>query len=70
VLEQYYERAGGRCHLRTIDDATRVLGPSGLLVHPVRGARVAPRIVKTAREAAWMAAMDWTPPLRLGKNYK
>jgi hypothetical protein len=59
-----YELAGGRWHLRTIDDATHVLGPSGLQVHPARGKRAATRFVRIVRDAAWMAAMDWTRPLR------
>jgi hypothetical protein len=67
-----YELAGGRWHLRTIDDATHVLGPAGLQANPGRRTRAAARIVRTARDAAWMTAMDLTRPLRravgLGKK--
>jgi hypothetical protein len=59
-----YELAGGRWHLRTIDHATHVLGPSGLQANPARRTRVAARVIRTAREAAWITAMDWTRPLR------
>jgi hypothetical protein len=59
-----YELAGGRWHLRTIDDATHVLGRSGLQANPARRKRAAARVIKTAREAAWITAMDWTRPLR------
>jgi hypothetical protein len=74
VAQRNYELAGGRWHLRTIDDATHVLGPSGLEAHPARGKRAAARFIRTAREAAWMTAMEWTRPLRravgLGKSCK
>jgi hypothetical protein len=59
-----YELAGGRWHLRTIDDATHVLGPAGLQANPARRKRTAARIVRTARDAAWVTAMDWTRPVR------
>ncbi len=51
-LERNYELAGGRWHLRTIDDATHLLGPSGRQAHPARGRRAA------ARDAAWLPAME------------
>jgi hypothetical protein len=74
VAQRNYELAGGRWHLRTIDDATHVLGPSGLQAHPARGKRAAARFIRTARDAAWMTAMEWTRPLRramgLGKSCK
>ena len=59
-----YELAGGRWHLRTIDDATHVLGPDGLKANPARGKRAAERVLRTAKDAAWVTAMDWTRPLR------
>jgi hypothetical protein len=59
-----YELAGGRWHLRTIDDATHLLGPSGLQSHPRRGRLAAWRFFKTAKDGAWTTAMDWTRPLR------
>jgi hypothetical protein len=69
-----YELAGGRWHLRTIDDATHLLGPSGLQAHPARRKRAAARFIRTARDAAWITALEWTRPLRrtvgLGKSCK
>src|SRR5882762_4397126 len=59
-----YELAGGRWHLRTIDDATHVLGPDGLKANPARNKRSAERVLRTAKDAAWVTAMDWTRPLR------
>jgi len=63
-----------RWHLRTIDDATLLLGPSGLQAHPARDKRAAARFIRTARDAAWLTAMEWTRPLRravgLGKSCK
>jgi hypothetical protein len=59
-----YALAGGRWHLRTIDDATHVLGPAGLQENPARRKRAAARVLRTAKDAAWVAAMDWTRPLR------
>jgi len=59
-----YELAGGRWHLRTIDDATHVLGLDGLKANPARGKRAAERVWRTAKDAAWVTAMDWTRPLR------
>lgn len=59
-----YQLAGGRWHLRTIDDATHVLGPDGLRNNPALRKRAAQRVVRTAKQAAWMAALDWTRPLR------
>jgi hypothetical protein len=64
LARRNYELASGRWHLRTIDDATHVLGPSGLEENPARRKRTAARILKTAKEAAWMTAMDWTRPAR------
>jgi hypothetical protein len=64
LARRNYELAGGRWHLRTIEDATHVLGPGGLEENPERRKRAAARILKTAKEAAWMAAMEWTRPVR------
>jgi hypothetical protein len=46
--------------LRTIDNATRVLGPAGLQENPTRRKRAAVRVMRTAKDAAWVTAMDWT----------
>jgi|SRR5579862_2779005 len=59
-----YQLAGGRWHLRTIDDATHLLGPDGLRENPVRRKRTLERTWRTAKEQAWMTALDWTRPLR------
>ncbi len=59
-----YELAGGRWHLRTIDDATHLLGPDGLKANPARSKRAAERGLRTAKDAAWVTTMDWTRPLR------
>ncbi|HVO56847.1 MAG TPA: hypothetical protein VMT51_04040, partial [Dongiaceae bacterium] len=59
-----YRLAGGRWHLRTIDDATHVLGPDGLRENPRLRKRTAQRMLRTLKEAAWMTAMDWTRPAR------
>ena len=73
LSQRNYELAGGRWHLRTIEDATQVLGREGSLrENPGRAARAGARVLRTVRDAAWMAAMDWTRPLRraagLGKK--
>jgi hypothetical protein len=74
LARRNYELAGGRWHLRTIDDATQVLGPSGLEVNPARRTRATARVIRIARKAAWITAMDWTRHLRravgLGKSFK
>jgi hypothetical protein len=64
LSQRNYRLAGGRWHLRTIEDATHVLGPQRLKANPMRTKRTAERVFKTAKDAAWMAAMDWTRPLR------
>jgi hypothetical protein len=64
LARRNYELAGGRWHLRTIEDATHVLGPDGLEENPARRKRAAARVLKTVKDAAWMAAMDWTRPAR------
>ena len=64
LAQRNYKLAGGRWHLRTIDDATHVLGPAGLRQNPTRRKRAATRVLRTAKEAAWVTAMDWTRPLR------
>jgi len=64
LSQRNYALAGGRWHLRTIDDATHVLGRDGLKPHPDRRQRAAARILKTAGDAAWITALDWTRPLR------
>ena len=64
LAQRNYALAGGRWHLRTIDDATHVLGPAGLRENPARRKRAAARVLRTAKDAAWVTAMDWTRPLR------
>jgi hypothetical protein len=56
--------AGGRWHLCTIDDATHVLGPDGLRENPARRKRSMERYWRTAKNAAWLTALDWTRPAR------
>src|SRR5207249_1152179 len=62
--QRNYALAGGRWHLRTIEDATHMLGSSGLKVNPARPKRSIQRFFRTAIDAAWVGAMDWTRPLR------
>jgi hypothetical protein len=64
LSQRNYRLAGGRWHLRTIDDATHVLGPDGLKANPMRTRRAVERFFRTAKDAAWMTAMDWTRPMR------
>jgi len=64
MSQRNFRLAGGRWHLRTIDDATRLLGPHGIRVNPDRTRRAARRFFRTAKDAVWMTAMDWTRPLR------
>jgi hypothetical protein len=64
LSQRNYDLAGGRWHLKTIDDATHVLGPHQLKANPKRRRRTAERILRTVKDAAWMTAMDWTRPLR------
>ena len=72
LSKRNYKLAGGRWHLRAIDDATHVLDADGLKINPVRAKRAAARFFRTAKEAAWTTAMDWTRPARraigLGKR--
>jgi hypothetical protein len=64
LSQRNYALAGGRWHLRTIDDATHVLRPDGISAKPGRTMRGISRTVRTAREAAWTAGLDWTRPVR------
>jgi hypothetical protein len=64
LSQRNFELAGGRWHLRTIDDAALVLGPKGLRANSERTKRAAGRILRMAKDATWMTAMDWTRPLR------
>ena len=64
LAQRNYKLAGGRWHLRTIDDARYVLRPAGLQENPARRRRAAARVLRTAKDAAWVTAMDWTRPLR------
>jgi hypothetical protein len=56
--------AGGRWHLCTIDDATHLLGPAGLRENPRRQWQAMRRFGRTAREALWTGALNWTRPFR------
>ena len=62
--QRNYQLAGGRWHLCTIDDATHVLGPEGLRANPATRQRSIKRFLRTAKDAAWAAALDWTRPAR------
>ena len=62
--QRNYQLAGGRWHLCTIDDATHVLGPEGLRANPATRQRSIKRFLRTAKNAAWAAALDWTRPAR------
>lgn len=56
--------AGGKFHLCTIDDATHSLGQEceqRTLRHILRPVY---RLLRTSREVAWLALLDWTRPLR------
>jgi hypothetical protein len=64
LSQRNYRLAGGRWHLRTIGDATHLLGPGGLKANPMRTRRTMERFFRTAKDAAWMTAMDWTRPMR------
>jgi hypothetical protein len=70
LAQRNYALAGGRWHLRTIDDATHVLGPAGLRENPARRKRAAARVLRTAKDAAWVTAMDWTRPLRRAMGFR
>jgi hypothetical protein len=47
--QRNYQLAGGRWHLRTIDDATHLLGPDGITENPMRRRRTVQRIWRTAK---------------------
>jgi len=64
LSQRNYRLTGGRWHLRTIDDATHVLGPDGLRANPKQARRAAERFFRTVKDAAWMAAMDSTRRMR------
>ena len=56
--------AGSRWHLCTIDDATHLLGPTGLRPNPGRRKQLVRRIIRTLRENLWFGALDWSRPIR------
>jgi hypothetical protein len=56
--------AGSRWHLRTIEDATHLLGSSGLRPNPNRNMQMARRLVLTARKVFWLSVLNWTRPIR------
>jgi hypothetical protein len=64
LSQRNYRLAGGRWHLRTIDDASHVLNRDELKPRPDHRRRTAARFLKTARDAVWTTAMGWTRPLR------
>lgn len=64
LAQRNYELAGGRWHLATIEDATYVLGPTGLRPNPLAKTHAVKRAMRTAKQGAWSAALDWTRPLR------
>ncbi|HEY6128540.1 MAG TPA: hypothetical protein VIW23_10195 [Candidatus Acidoferrum sp.] len=64
LSQRNHDLAGGRWHLRTIDDATHVLGADELRKKPGRARRAVARSLETAKNAMWMTAMNWTRPLR------
>jgi hypothetical protein len=72
LSKRNYQLAGGRWHLRTIDDATHVLGADEPKINPTRAKQAMSRLFRTAKDAAWTKAMDWTRPARraigLGKR--
>ena len=64
LAQRNFALTGGRWNLRTIDDASHVLGRDGLKPHPQRLRRTARRVLRTAKDAMWTSAMDWTRPFR------
>jgi hypothetical protein len=62
--KENYSLAGGRWHLRTIDDATHILGPSGERVNLRRLWAPYWRYARPKVAPAWYALLDWTRPLR------
>ena len=64
LSQRNYALAGGRWHLRTIDDASHLLDVDGLKPNPDRRQRATARFLKTAKDAVWITALDWTRPLR------
>jgi hypothetical protein len=59
-----YQLAGGRWHLRTIDDASHLLSASGVRENPRRRQQAIERIWRTVKQSAWLGAMEWTRPVR------
>jgi hypothetical protein len=62
--QRNYRLAGGRWHLKTIDDATHLLARNGLRANSKRTRRAVQRFLKIARDALWVTAMDLTRPSR------
>jgi hypothetical protein len=56
--------AGSRWHLCTIEDATHLLGPSGLRPNPNRSREMVRRLFRTARKVFWLSMLNWTRPIR------
>ena len=56
--------AGSRWHLCTINDATHLLGATGLRANARSLTQAAFRFARTCREILWWGALDWTRPIR------
>lgn len=64
LSQRNYQLAGGRWHLRTIDDATHLVGTAGVHSNPAQITRTAQRNLRNAKESVWSAALQWTRPIR------
>ena len=62
--------AGSRWHLCTIEDATHLLGPSGLRLNPNRNRQTARRLLRTARRVFWLSMLNWTRPIRKAVGFR
>jgi hypothetical protein len=62
--QENYRLAGGRWHLRTIEDATHILGAKGERVNLRRLWAPYWRYARPKVAPAWYALLDWTRPLR------
>ena len=62
--KENYSLAGGRWHLRTIEDATHILGAEGERVNLRRLWAPYWRYARPKVAPAWYALLDWTRPLR------
>jgi hypothetical protein len=62
--QENYRLAGGRWHLRTIDDATHILGAEGERGNWRRLWAPYWRVARPKVVPAWFAMLDWTRPVR------